>query len=408
VALVCAAVWSVAGCCQEELTRALSRLPFVLGESQSCTRDGTEDVFAIARRFGVSASAVLNANDGDLQAGDDLLLIPTRYIAPLPRAEGVVVNLTERNIYFYRDGRPIRRFPTAIGMRGFETPTGEFTIVDKAKNPTWFPPSWALAEQPVPPGPDNPLGDRWMGLSIAGYGIHATNAPLSVGRYGSHGCMRMYPEHAHELFELVNVGTPVRIIYQRVVLGYNSAEGVVYMAFYPDPYRFGDVTPQHVREQLEEYGLEDAADLEAVEQALEAPRGVPTAIIGSPSAVLVNGRPLRLALGPTRVNGDWLVPAGPLVETLGGRTELGPDANYVLVQRGSNRIFFSPGDPKAIADGRLTALPVAPKLAAGYPLIPVKATASLLGTSVGFDVERDRVLVWDGAKLGRTSTTGGP
>jgi L,D-transpeptidase ErfK/SrfK len=391
------------GSCQEQLARALQGLSPVAGESQLHPRDGLEDIFAIARRFGVSASALYNANGGELPTGDELLLIPTEYVAPLPRAEGIVVNLTERNVYFYRNGRPVGRFPTAIGMRGWETPTGEFTVANKVKNPTWFPPDWAVAEEPVPAGPDNPLGDRWMGLSAKGYGIHATNAPASVGLYGSHGCMRMYPEHAHDLFQLVRVGAPVRIIYQRVVLGYDAKRGVVHMAFHPDPYRFGEVRAEHVREQLQEHGLEKVADMAAVTRALERPNGLPTPILGSPARVLVNGRPLRLALGPTPVAGDWLVPAGPLVESLGGKTEVGPGAGYIVVTRGADRIFFSPGDPEAIVNGELVALPAAARLAAGYPLIPVKATAAVFGASVGWDSVRDAVLVWDGGGLGKVS-----
>ncbi len=390
-------LWTIccsgSGSAQEELARALARLSPVVGEPQLYPREGMEDIFAIARRFGVSASAVYSANGGELETGDELLLIPTDYVAPLPHAEGIVVNLTERNIYFYKNGRPICRFPTAIGMRGWETPTGEFTVANKAKNPTWFPPSWALAEEPVPPGPDNPLGDRWMGLSIKGYGIHATNSPASVGRRGSHGCMRMYPEHAHKLFELVRVGTPVRIIYQRVVLGYRPDRGTVYMAFHPDPYRFGDVRPEHVREQLQVHELERAADMAAVAGALERPGGVLTPIIGSPTQVLVDGRALRLALGPTPVAEDWLVPAGPLVESLGGAMEVGPRGSYLVARRGRDRILFSSGDPHAIANGRLVSLETAPRLAAGYPLIPVRATAALLGASVSWDEVREAILV---------------
>jgi hypothetical protein len=152
------------------------------------------------------------------------------------------------------------------------------------------------------------------------------------------------------------------------------------------------------------YGLQDVADMETVERALEKPTGVPIPIVGSHLEVVVNGRPVRLALAPTPVSDDWLVPAGPLLAALGGRTEIGPGANYVVLQRGSDRIFFSPGDPEAIVNGRLTALPAASQLAAGYPLVPVKATAKLLGSSVGWDEEEERVLVWDGDELGRTST----
>ncbi|UCG88702.1 MAG: L,D-transpeptidase, partial [Gemmatimonadota bacterium] len=211
---------------QEELGRALARLAPVFGEPTLCPRQGEEDIYEIAHRYGMSASDLFNANKGDLELGDELLVIPLARIAPVARAEGVVVNLTERALYFYRDGRPVNRLPVATGMRGWETPTGDYTITNRVKNPTWFPPAWAVEEEPVPPGPENPLGDRWMGLSIRGYGIHATNAPWSVGRYLSHGCMRMYPEHARDLYELVKVGTPVRIVYARVVFGFRPEEGI--------------------------------------------------------------------------------------------------------------------------------------------------------------------------------------
>jgi len=385
---------------QEELSRSLARLAPVFGQPQLYPRNGTEDIFAIARRFGVSASAVYNANIGDLLLGDELLLIPGEHVAPLSFREGVVVNLAERNIYYYEKGRPVRAFPAAIGKRGWETPTGDFTIINKAKNPTWFPPSWALEEKPVPPGPDNPLGDRWMGLSVQGYGIHATNAPSSVGLYVSHGCMRMYPEQAQELYDLVSVGTPVVIVYRRVVFGFWPEEGVVYMAHYPDPYLIGEVWPERVREMLEEYGLDQVVDMKAVGKALERPSGVPTPIVGSRVKVVVNGEPVKLALGPTRVRGDWLVPAGPLVKALRAEMEMGPRRDYFVVKRGTDRIFYSPRCPDALVNGQMIRLEAAPQLAAGYPLIPLKATVTLLGGSVGWDEKRRTVLVWDGWGIG--------
>ena len=386
---------------QEELGRALARVGPLVGESTLYSRKGKEDIYDIARRYGVSASDLFNANGGELPLGDELLLIPMEHVAPVPWAEGVVVNLAERALYVYEQGRPVKRFPVAIGMVGWETPTGDFTIANMAENPTWFPPEWAVAEEPVPPGPSNPLGDRWMGLSLRGYGIHATNAPWSVGRYLSHGCMRMYPEHAHDLFEMVRVGTPVKIVYAQVVFGVRPGEGIVYMARYPDGYRLGRVSAERVREQLKEYGLDGVVDMEAVEGALELPRGLPTPIIGSATKVTVNGRRVKLALGPTRMGGDWLVPAGPLVEALGAEMEVGPGGSYVAIRRGENRLFFSPGDADVLINGQLVRVGAGPQMAAGHPMIPLKATAMGLGASVGWDDWTDTVLVWDGWGLGR-------
>jgi len=391
---------------QEELARALARLAPLVGEPALYPRKGKEDIHAIARHFGVSASAIHNANRGSLLAGDELLLIPGEHIAPLPQADRVVVNLAERNLYVYEAGRPVRCFPVAIGRRGWETPTGEFTIANKRKNPTWFPPKWALEEEPVPPGPDNPLGDRWMGLSEPGYGIHATNAPSTIGRYVSHGCMRMYPEHAHELYEMVKVGTPVEIVYRRVVFGYR--QGVVYMAYHPDPYQLGEASHRQVMEMLKEYGLDQVVDREALENALERPSGVPTPVVGSSAGVVVNGRRVESALGPIRVAGDWLVPAGPLASALGAEMELGPEGNYVVLKRGGQRLFFSPGHREAILNGELAVLEAAPQLAAGYPLIPLKAMVTGLGGSVGWNGWTETVLVWDGWVRGRGAEAGMP
>ncbi len=384
------------GSAQEELSVSLSRLAPVFGQMESYQRKGKEDIHRIARRFGVSASAVYNANVGDLTEGNELLLIPKEHIVPASTSDGVIVNLPERGLYIVEAGRPVRYFPVAIGMRGWETPTGEFTIANKRKNPTWFPPSWAVQEEPVPPGPGNPLGDRWMGLSARSYGIHATNAPSTVGHYVSHGCMRMYPEQARELFDLVKVGTPVTIVYHRVVVGYRPEEATVYLSYYPDPYQMGDVRPEDVRKGLEEYGLGDVADMDAVAKALERASGLPVAVIEPAARVLVNGAPVRFALGPVRVGSDWLVPAGPLVKALRGQIEMGAWRDYFVVKGGGKRMFFARGSADAIVDGRVVQLAAAPQLAAGYPMIPLKATVMMMGGSVGWDEGKHTISVRDG------------
>lgn len=401
VLVIVLSVWIglVAAEAQQELAATLAQLPNLVGEVELYPRQGQEDIYAIARRHGISASMVYNANAGDLQAGHELLLLPKRRLAPVRIASGVVVNLTERSLYWYEGGQALQFFPIAIGKRGWETPTGDFTIVNKAKNPTWFPPSWAVEEQPVPPGPDNPLGDRWMGLSVKGYGIHATNAPWTVGLYLSHGCMRMYPEHARDLYELVEVGTPVSIVYRRVVFGYSAEDGTVYMAYHPDPYPIGDFRAEQVRDMLQYYGLEGSVDMKAVARALAAPTGVPQPIIGSRTEVVVNGATVEMALGPTKVEGDWLVPAGPIAHALGATLEISPRRDYFVVKRGGDRIFFSPCCAEALLNGRMVKLEAAPQLAAGYPLIPLRSTVKLLGASWAWDEKRDQILVWNGGRV---------
>jgi L,D-transpeptidase ErfK/SrfK len=108
-----------------------------------------------------------------------------------------------------------RTFAVATGQAIYPTPKGTFHIVVKWKNPWWYPPTqdaWAKGLQPVPPGPNNPLGTRWMGLSAPGVGIHGTDEPTSIGYSASHGCIRMQVPDAEWLFEHVKVGTTVFIV----------------------------------------------------------------------------------------------------------------------------------------------------------------------------------------------------
>ena len=103
----------------------------------------------------------------------------------------------------------------ATGQAIYPTPAGVWHIVVKWKNPTWYPPvqdAWARGLKPVPPGPDNPLGTRWMGLDAPGVGIHGTDEPASIGYSASHGCIRMQVPDAEWLFDHVDVGTTVYIL----------------------------------------------------------------------------------------------------------------------------------------------------------------------------------------------------
>jgi lipoprotein-anchoring transpeptidase ErfK/SrfK len=126
----------------------------------------------------------------------------------------VVVRRTTHRLTLYDGTRFVRTFRVGTGKRAFPTPLGRFSIVSKARNPWWYPPQsdWAQGLPPIPPGPGNPLGTRWMGLSSPGVGIHGTPDAASVGYSRSHGCIRMHVPHAEWLFGRVRVGTPVLIV----------------------------------------------------------------------------------------------------------------------------------------------------------------------------------------------------
>ncbi len=128
----------------------------------------------------------------------------------------VVIRRGSHRLYFYKGAHMRFRasFGVAVGQPIYPTPIGKFTIVTKQRNPWWYPPdtAWAAGASPIPPGPGNPLGTRWMGLSASGVGIHGTPDAASVGYSASHGCIRMRIPDAEWLFERVEVGSTVFIV----------------------------------------------------------------------------------------------------------------------------------------------------------------------------------------------------
>jgi lipoprotein-anchoring transpeptidase ErfK/SrfK len=126
----------------------------------------------------------------------------------------IVIRRGSNRLYLYSGTHYRRFFAVATGQHQYPTPLGRFRIVVKWKNPWWYPPDspWAQGQSPVPPGPGNPLGTRWMGLSASGVGIHGTPSDGSIGYSVSHGCIRMHIPQAEWLFNHVEVGTTVFIV----------------------------------------------------------------------------------------------------------------------------------------------------------------------------------------------------
>ena len=129
----------------------------------------------------------------------------------------IAVSKGERLVRLYAPvagkSKAVLKFKVAVGAPSFPTPSGKFTIVNMQKDPWWYPPAsdWAKDSEPVPPGPSNPLGTRWMGLDRQDIGLHGTPDSSSLGGYASHGCIRMFIPSAEKLYSLVDVGTPVVI-----------------------------------------------------------------------------------------------------------------------------------------------------------------------------------------------------
>jgi L,D-transpeptidase ErfK/SrfK len=213
----------------------------VFGSLRYYLPEGDTTLLDVAREYGLGILDIQAANPGvdPWVPGDDLpVLLPTAYILPDAPREGIVINLAELRLYYFKvKGKPPITTAIGVGREGFMTPLGRTTIVRKQKDPTWRPTAGTRADKPelpgvVPPGPDNPLGAYALYLGWSTYLIHGTNKPWGVGRRVSRGCIRLYPEWIEKLFAWVPVGTKVTVVDQPIKLGWRGDE--LYIEVQPD------------------------------------------------------------------------------------------------------------------------------------------------------------------------------
>ena len=279
----------------------------VVGRSQVYIARYEDTLLDVARRFSMGLAELQLANpevDIWLPGEGTAIRLPSRFVLPDAPRSGLVVNVAEMRVYFYpRDGSVVRTWPISIGRVGWETPLGETSIVRKKAYPTWYPPESireeaAMEGNPLPrvvgPGPDNPLGSHALYLGFPEYLIHGTNKPFSIGMRVSHGCVRMYPEHIVELFELVKPGTPVILVHQGVKAGWEGDE--LYLEVHPVVGVPDEDTRPSMTEVVSsliaatpEAGLPMNLDWSRVEEALATANGIPVAV-ASRSTVLAAGQ----------------------------------------------------------------------------------------------------------------------
>ncbi|NEP18369.1 MAG: L,D-transpeptidase [Leptolyngbya sp. SIO4C1] len=174
----------------------------------------------------LSAPGSLSDRLSELNSPNALLPAPDpplpRLAEPAPATQSVaepvtqpvylVLRLDQRQVHVYRSGRIEASYPVAVGKTGWETPTGSFEVFHRLVDPGWTHP---MTGEVVPPGPENPLGERWIAFWTDGVnqiGFHGTPNRESVGQAASHGCVRMYNEDIRELYELIEVGTRVMVL----------------------------------------------------------------------------------------------------------------------------------------------------------------------------------------------------
>ncbi|MEM8833968.1 MAG: L,D-transpeptidase family protein [Pseudomonadota bacterium] len=232
------------------------------------------------------------------------IILPQKHLLPEAPRKGIVINLAEMRIYYFKDkGAPPVTFPISVGREGLETPTGSTTITRKKEGPTWRPTERMRKEDPelpvsVPPGPENPLGTHALYLGWPQYLIHGTNKPYGIGRRVSSGCMRMYPEDVREFYSMVPIGTLVTVVDQPVKVGWVGDD--LYVEVSPtqeqslkieeqgqlDSY---EITKEDIRRINEKAGgRKEDINWEKVRAAVRDHKGYPIKILGGGKAVVTD------------------------------------------------------------------------------------------------------------------------
>ena len=212
----------------------------VVGDLAFTKIQAGQDLSDIARRYDLGFSEVASANpklNPEHLLLDSVVIIPTQFILPNVKHEGIVVNLPEMRLYYFqKHDKLVYTYPIGIGRKDWRTPIGRYKIIQKMKDPYWQVPDSIMAyrikhgdpvQKIMPPGPTNPLGQFALRLSDPTYLIHGTIEPKGVGREVSAGCIRLYPEDIKELFSLVPNGTPVRIVDEPVKYGFDAGHLVI-------------------------------------------------------------------------------------------------------------------------------------------------------------------------------------
>ncbi len=242
----------------------------------------------LGARFGVDPGRLVRANGlaptARLSIGQ-ILRIDNRHVVPDAVPEGIVLNLPQRLLFLFRNGSLVAWYPAAVGRRDWPTPVGLFEVTSKRRDPTWNVPVSIQEEMRqlgrpvrsrVPPGPDNPLGRYWIGLSASLCGIHGTNAPSSIYGFRTHGCVRLHPKDIADLFGRVSTGTPVEVVYQPVLLA-REPDGAVFLEVNPDAYGRTGSLRTAFEELAARQGISDF-DSARAEAVLAAREGVATRI----------------------------------------------------------------------------------------------------------------------------------
>jgi L,D-transpeptidase ErfK/SrfK len=262
------------------------------GEFTYVVRTG-ESLTAIGARFGIASDYLAAANHLAPHARlkvAQTLYIDNRHIVPRAVEDGIVINIPQRMLYLLKKSRALRAYPVALGKQDWPTPSGRFRIAVKEENPVWDVPKSIQEEMHregkvvktcVPPGPDNPLGKHWLGLNISGYGIHGTIAPSSIYQFQTHGCIRLHPDDVAELFAAAERGTPVLLLYRRLLLARMGDR--IFLEVHRDAYGKQPSVNKELWEWAEHEKLAARVDWKLADDIIHRQQGIVREITKKPS-----------------------------------------------------------------------------------------------------------------------------
>jgi L,D-transpeptidase ErfK/SrfK len=257
----------------------------IVGKEFEYAPGDKQEVHLISAKLGEDSKLIAKANHVSrfsvVEHGRSVH-IDNQHIAPCDISNGILVNLPQRMLFYFQDGKLVTAYPVAVGKPDWETPTGSFSVISKHKNPAWVVPRDIQDEMEeegrevqtrVEPGPNNPLGNYWIGTSIRGIGIHATNAPASIYSYHTHGCVRLDPDNIKDLFHRISKGDPGMIIYEPVLFA-KTDDGRLFLEVDRDIYEDGGATLDDVKHLAASLKVTDLIDWNGVAALVENHDGI--------------------------------------------------------------------------------------------------------------------------------------
>lgn len=256
----------------------------ITGNVYEYTVQPSDYITKIGARFGIAAKVLARENDlkfDDILQPEQTLIIDNRHIVPVAQDGDLLINLPQGMLYYFREKKLIAAYPVGLGKPSWQTPLGNFSVMNKIANKTWLVPKsiqeemrleGKAIETKVPPGPNNPLGKYWLGLSLSGIGIHGTIAPASVYHFQSHGCIRLHPNDIESLFSTIENGATGNIIYAPMLIA--EFEGKIFLEVNQDIYNKGGVSLKALEELVSDARLGNRIDWSLANAVLKKQDGV--------------------------------------------------------------------------------------------------------------------------------------